>query len=372
MLNKRILVVSSTFYPENSPRSFRTTELVKEFARQGHEVTLLTLKNDEFHIPFEKEHGVTIKDIGPLYFPKISVNGESGVSALVKRAVRRGLLLLFEYPNIELMQRVKSALKNESGYDLLISIAVPHPIHWGVARAWDRSIAGTWVADCGDPFMGNTMDSFRKLFYFKYFEKDFCRKADVITVPVEEAREGYYPEFREKIEVVPQGFNFNDVEIDHTSYIPNPVPTFAYAGGFIPDNRDPRKFLDYLVTLDREYKFIIYTRTKELVEPYAESANGKIEIRDYIPRKELLKILSGMDFLINFENRSSQQSPSKLIDYYIAERPVLSIPNSDLNKEVIQEFLNGNYDNQYDYRDIDQYRIENVCKRFSDFCKNNG
>lgn len=369
MSKKKILIVSSTFYPQNSPRSFRTTELVKEFARQGHEVTLLTLKNDEYHIPFEEEQGVTIRDFGPLYFPEIEFNGESGLSALVKKVIRRGLLLLFEYPEIELMPRVKKALKKESGYDLLISIAVPHPIHWGVARAWDRTIADTWVADCGDPYMGATMDSFDKLFYFKYFEKDFCRKTDFITVPVEEAKEGYYPEFRGKIEVVPQGFKFDEVEIDHASYIPNSVPTFAYAGGLIPQNRDPRPFLDYLITLDQDYRFIVFTKTKFLIEPYVESANGKIEIRDYIPRKKLLKVLSGMDFLINFENKSPLQSPSKLIDYYLAGRPVLSIPNTNLNKKAINEFLRGNYRNQYNFRDIDQYRIENVCNRFLDLAE---
>ena len=33
---KRILIVSRSFYPDNSPRAFRTAELSKEFARQGH------------------------------------------------------------------------------------------------------------------------------------------------------------------------------------------------------------------------------------------------------------------------------------------------------------------------------------------------
>ena len=63
MQPKTILVVSSAFYPENSPRSFRTTELVKELARQGHQVTLYTLKNNKFHLPIEKELGIEINDL---------------------------------------------------------------------------------------------------------------------------------------------------------------------------------------------------------------------------------------------------------------------------------------------------------------------
>ncbi|CAF3700014.1 unnamed protein product, partial [Rotaria sp. Silwood1] len=87
--------------------------------------------------------------------------------------VRRALLWLFEYPDIGLMFQVKSALKNESGYDLLISVAVPHPVHWGTALAWNekKPIATTWVADCGDPYMGLTYETYKKPFYLKYLEK---------------------------------------------------------------------------------------------------------------------------------------------------------------------------------------------------------
>jgi len=373
MDKKKILIVSSSLYPQNSPRSFRTTELVKEFARQGHEVTLLTLKDDHEHAPFEKKHGVTIKDIGPLSFPRIQLNGATGIGSLFKRVVRRGMLQFFEYPDIELLFRVQKALKRESGYDLLISIAVPHPIHWGVAWAWrtKNPIAKTWVADCGDPYMGETLDSFRKMFYFKYAEKHFCRKADVITVPIESAKDGYYPEFRDKIVVIPQGFSFDEVAIDQASYTKHEVPTFAYAGGFIPGGRDPRPFIDYIVNTKDDFKLILYTRNGDLVEPWLEKAGGRIEIRDYIPRPKLLKTLSTMDFLVNFENRSPLMMPSKLIDYYLAGRPVLNISSNGLDTDKISRFLKGDYSEKLIYNGVDQYRIENVCGRFLDLCSKN-
>lgn len=365
---KKILIISSSFYPMNSPRSFRTTELVKEFARQGHKVTLLTVKNDEYHIPFEKELGVRIKDLGSLKLPEINIGGDMGLYRLGKRIIRRGLYQLFEYPDIELMYRVKKALKMESGYDLLISIATPHPIHWGVAWAWKKEypIAQTWVADCGDPYMGHQLDTFNKMFYFKYFEKDFCRKADYISVPIEEAKEGYYPEFGDKIRIIPQGFKFGDINVDDISFKKNEIPTFAYAGGLIPGGRDPREFLDYLTALDWNYRFIIYTKNRGLIEPYLQKAEGKIEMRDYIPRKELLNQLATMDFLINFENDTSLQQPSKLIDYYLTGRPVLSVPSYNIDKKVINEFLCGDYSNRHTFVNMEQYQIEKVCSCFLD------
>lgn len=372
MDKKKILIISRTFYPVDSPRSFRTTELVKEFARQGHKVTLLTVKNRKFHIPFEKEYGVTIKDLGPLKCREINTNSKNSVIHFLKRIARRGLLQLFEYPDIELMFKVRRALKNQKGYDLLISVAVPYPIHWGVAWAQkkEQPIAQVWIADCGDPYMGLTLDSFNKMFYFKYFEKKFCRKADYISVPLEEAKKGYYPEFRDKIRVIPQGFNFDDIEIKPDSYSKHSIPTFAYAGGFIPGGRDPRPFLDFLVKLKRDFRFIIYTRNDHLIKPWIDKGKGRIEIRDYIPRTQLLKVLSQMDFLVNIENESPLQMPSKLIDYYLAGRPVLSISGSSLEIPKIGRFLEGDYNGRLRYNGMDQFRIENVCRKFLDLASN--
>src|SRR5699024_3428218 len=158
-----------------------------------------------YHDQFEEEFGVMIKDLGKLRFPKVSLDSSSRALRLLKRGVRRGLLQLFEYPNIELMHRVKKALKDEYGYDLLISVAVPHPVQWGVARAWreEDPIAKTWIADCGDPYYGLESDSFKKVFYFAYIEKWLFRKVDYITIPFEGARSAYFGEFQDKIRIIP-------------------------------------------------------------------------------------------------------------------------------------------------------------------------
>jgi hypothetical protein len=46
-MSKKILIISRSFYPMNSPRSFRTTELAKEMASNGHDITLLLPYNNQ-------------------------------------------------------------------------------------------------------------------------------------------------------------------------------------------------------------------------------------------------------------------------------------------------------------------------------------
>lgn len=361
---KKILIVGSSFYPQNSPRSFRTTELAKEFSRQGNDVTVLIPKNDVEHPEFEEKFGVRIKDIGTLRWRHADF-GKSKLGRLMTRASKRILSLFFEFPDIELLFKIRKALKKEHGYDLLISIAVPYPNHWGVASEWrkNKNIAKTWVADCGDPFMGNRMDSFNKPFYFMYVEKWFMRKTDYVAITKKDFAVNYYPEFHPKMVEIPQGFNFNDVKI-FDSEINNSVPTFAFAGGLFSTGRNPSVLLDYLVKQPKDFKFILYTRSVDLVSPYLEKSEGRIEVRDYIPRSELLYNLSQMDFLVNFEYNPKEQSPSKLIDYGLCKRPVLNIISKDFNPEVVDQFLDGNYENQFEMPDMDQYKIENVCDKF--------
>jgi len=77
-----------------------------------------------------------------------------------------------------------------------------------------------------------------------------------------------------------------------------------------------------------------------LIKPYFTKLGKKIEVRDFVPRDQLLIALRKMDFLINFENGTSVQSPSKLIDYAIVKKPILSISPKKLPIDHIQEFLN--------------------------------
>jgi hypothetical protein len=368
-VKRKILIVSASFYPQNSPRSFRTTELVKEFARQGHDVTLYTIKDKEIHGKFEKDYGVTIKDLGQPKYKEINFNSPNRFISIYKRLLRRALLWLFEYPDVGLMFQVKNALKKESGYDLLISIAVPHPVHWGTAKAWNekKPIAKTWVADSGDPYMGVSYDRYGKPFYFKFLEKSWGKKSTYMAITNINMKQNYYPEFNDKIVEITQGFNFEG--IDRNENVQNDVPTFAFAGTFMKSVRNPTKFLQYLSSLKAPFKFVVYTKGPELLTPFKETLGDKLELRKFIPRTELLGELKKMDFLVNIGYDPVLQSPSKLIDYYMTGRPILSLEGDKLDEKLIDQFLQGDYSGKFEVENFEQYDIKNVAQKFLNLIK---
>lgn len=367
----QILIICKDFFPEISPRSSRATELAIEFARQGKMVTVLTNDKNYDYSMFKNEHTIEVKFFGRLRFRPLTSSRWPLVGDW-KRKLGRMMFLLLNYPDIEIMWRLQKALRHEKGYDLMISIAVPYSIHWGTvwARSQTHRIAGTWVADCGDPFMGNRLESFRHPFYFAYLEKWFCKKADYITIPVEHAISGYYPEFHLKIRIIPQGFNFENIP-ERRFRNSNPILNFAYAGGIaLKGVRSPIKIIEYLLSKNNDFIFHIYSASElDFLLPYITKSEGRIVLHKPLLRDALLSELNQMDFLVNFDNGTTMQRPSKLIDYALTGRPILNIDPADPDILLIDEFINKNYSRSFSVKNIDRYDIRNVANQFISLAK---
>lgn len=357
----KIVIVSGVIFPRIAPRAFRATELAKALAKSGHDVTLISSLGKYDYSSFTQETGIKVKNLGCSSFATKNSDGKIPLP-LWKKGIIFFLSRLCEFPDILLMKRVKKAVEAEGDVDLLISIAVPYPIHWGVTKVKAPRFK-TWISDCGDPYMGNSIK--KPPFYFSFIEKRWGNLTDFITVPLEGAKTAYYEEFRNKIHVIPQGFDFE--LIPSVPYKENPIPTFMYTGLFYPEKRDPTKLLEYLQTLDMDFRFIVYTSNASLVLPFKDKLGVKLEINDVIPRETLLQKIGTADFLINISNDgTSAQVPSKLIDYALMKRPILEISSNfdEHDKNNLHAFFDRNYSNQKVVQDIEQYNISNISQRF--------
>jgi hypothetical protein len=359
---KKILVVSGFFYPEITPRAFRTTELVKELSRRGNDVYLYIPFKGNNYDEFSKEYNVKIYDIGNNPLSEIIIPNR-GIINIINRILRRILLILFEYPDIGLSYKVYKSLKKLNGFDLLISIAYPYPIHWGVAlvKSFNNNISKKWIADCGDPYYFDPTEIYKKLFYFKYIEKWFFRKVDFISLPKIQMKKNYFEEFHDKIVEIPQGFSFDSIRL--SKYEKNSVIKFAFAGTFYPKSRDPRKLIEFLLSLNSDFKFYIFTNSFELVNDDIIRKDKRIIFKEFIPRDQLIFELSKMDFLVNFNYDPINQSPSKLIDYSLTQRPILNV-QQEIDEKIILEFLEYNFSNSFVIDDINKYDIKNIANKF--------
>ena len=123
--------------------------------------------------------------------------------------------------------------------------------------------------------------------------------------------------------------------------------------------------MDYLLQFDKPYKFIMMMRTP-LEEKYVKETNGQIEYITGKGRKDVVWECSKADFLINITNPSNVQTPSKLIDYGIAGRPVLDVENDFPDPTSFLKFYEGDYSGEHKIDFLDNYRIEHVAQQFLD------
>lgn len=93
---------------------------------------------------------------------------------------------------------------------------------------------------------------------------------------------------------------------------------------------------------------------------------GRIVLREALPRERLIERLGAADFLINFDNTTSNATPSKLIDYAMTGRPILSFNDRTFDPDGFRAALRGDYRAQVRGIDLSQYDIRNVAAQFID------
>ncbi len=356
-----LLIVTHWFYPRQNPRAFRAFELHRELSK-NHKVDvligdwkkILKFEDDYHNLDFFSGKEVANKN-AKLSNKKII---QAGIKILQFFIGDRYLLSggCFLYKSINLDK-----------YDAVISIGLPFYVHWIVSKKikkYQGEILS--ISDWGDPFDGDPVR--RVAPYFMRIQKNICNTFDFVVTPTENAVT-YYQKYKENkagIKVIPQGFDFSEIEVGE--YIPNKIPHFAYAGIFYHDKRNPEQFLEFLTRLENDFIFTIYTvkhgpMYQNVLMKYKEILKGKLVINDIIPRIDCIRKLSLNDFLVNIDNLGGVQVPSKLIDYTLSGRPILNFKQDEIPEETFIEFLSSNYSGKYTIN-IEDYNITNVAAKF--------
>ena len=370
----KIAILTAVFHPELHPRAFRAYELAKEYAIQGHdvEVFLLTRIKGFDYEQLSQELHIKIT-ILPFYTRELGAENIFQQTNPLLRRIHWGYRWLLEYllaGNLfAYSTRIAECLKHEMQQkDMVIALSTPFMNLLGLAKYVHNHKAQSktiYIADSGDPFYYSQQT--KRALYFKWIEKWVYRHFDYLSIPTSDAIPAYAPLIpKEKIQIIPQAFNMRDV---HLSPAPtSDIPTFAYAGVFYQDIRNPEFLFKHLCTLTEDFRFHLYLRHRDphitsVLDKYQKQLGEKLIIHYSVKRTDLLYRLSECHFLINISNTTSTQLPSKLIDYGITKRPVYSFDKQSFNPQVFAAFMHGDYTHAMPI-DIRPYDIEVVTKQF--------
>lgn len=368
----KILILTGHFYPEIHPRAFRAKELACNLAIKGHNVKVCTLRTivDFDYKQYEKENNISIQRLNLYSQTGISQNIKSVTSPFNNRIFKlyRFLIDYFIAGSLFINAiRIKKKLKLSKDLDLVISLSTPFMNHMAMAliRKSTKNLKARFIADSGDPFYKSQQT--KRAPYFYFIEKRIYKQYDYLTVPAEASIAAYKGLIASsKIRIIPQGFNLDNIKL--APFKRTKIVTFAYSGVFYSDIRNPKFLLDFLSKLTMDFRFEIYLRYKDqsiskLLSQYPNLLENKLAVTYAINRDDLLYNLSAVDFLINIDNTTTTQIPSKLIDYAITKRPIFTCNSSNFSEEVFMKFLNRDYSESFKIV-LNSYDINHISKKF--------
>jgi len=373
----KILILTGTFYPELHPRAFRANELAINFAEKGHDVTvynLRTIKKFDYQ-QYSDTYKIKIKNLdlyGQVGITREINNSHIGVLQKVIKLYRFVLDYFLSGRLFIYSKKIVNQLPLNDNWDLIISLSTPFMNHFAlaIARRKIKSLNTVFIADSGDPFYRSKQT--KRAPYFYFIEKFTYKQFDYLTIPSENAKNAYKGLISpQKIKIIPQGYKLNNIQL--ANYSESDTINFAYAGVFYHDIRNPKFLFDFLLTLKMNFHFYVYLRYEDplissLLKPYSIVLDGKITVIYGTERNKLLYELSKMDFLINIENTTSTQIPSKIIDYAITKRPIFSCSSKNFDKEKFIRFIHRDYNGELKI-DLNFYDINNVTDKFLKLAK---
>lgn len=365
-----IKILTGCYYPQVHPRAFRAKELAEEFTRREHHVEIInTTTIDGFdYEKYEKETGISIYNIG-INRTNIdnSIQKETKFTQSFVGHTIRGLAQYLLHGSFFKQARIIIPILDRrlEGSDMVMALSTPFVCLYSLSKYVEKhGKPFVTIADSGDPFYYSKQS--KKAIWFKFIEKRVYKSFDYLAIPTETAIPLYSPLIpKEKIKIIPQGFNMRNLNLYKGEMI-EPVK-FAYAGVFYWDIRNPEFLFAYLNECKLDYEFHIFMRYEDaLVEGLLNkypNVKKHVFLKYALPHDDLLYELSKMHFLVNIENISNTQLPSKLIDYGISGRPIFSCKKDTFEGAKLDRFMHGGFEGALEI-DVRKFDIEVLVKEF--------
>ncbi|MDU2392522.1 transporter [Bacillus sp. (in: firmicutes)] len=343
---KRVVVISYWYYPENVARAFHVKGIVSSLIKDGYHVDLVLPKNAMYQeIGNKNSNNITLHQVKPgilLHKEKNrwdvnrNILNNSHSNLLTKGLKKLYDVLIWPDRTIEwAINAYRYVKKNKLHSNSMAMVTVGLPVSTHITGHLLKKDAPhlKWIADYGDPFSYNPDREIRK--YDRFLESRMLNNVDSIVIPTESAIDCYtnLGVNKSQIHVIPQLFEEeqgeSNYEVDKDKF------NIMYAGSFYRGIRSPVEFIHALSLASKRNKQIEFhyfgnvTALEEFLNMEGlDKEKLPIKINDFKSRSEILNIMREMDLLINLNNKSTSQIPSKIIDYLYANKRILNIGNN--------------------------------------------
>ena len=386
-MNKKILVITTGFAPENRIGAVRITKIVKYLVRLKYDVTVISpelneiaaldysLMNEEiksidnpriaqsnwFKKVFLKRRNVLLKK--QTAFNYMNSGHNDSKFSLFKSFIYSHLQFIYNIIlNLDWKKNVLVFIKKnyaEGEFDYVFSSYPSLGGIWAANRVRKNKVAAVYVADFRDPINYESNSSWLKIKINTLLQDRILSQADLVTTISKDLFKKFNPKYQHKLNYLPNGYDIDDLDTDfiNTSKQLDDTLVFCYVGSLYGGTRKLHSFFKALRELiasgSIEIKHIklIYAG-KEFNELYKQASSFKLEAiledRGSVSRLESIQIQNSSDIIIVVTwNTEKDQGilTGKLFECFLTQKTILGIvngtvPNSEF-KNIIENVDGG-------------------------------
>jgi len=373
----RILIIAPSFVPKGSSQVEQAVNLVKYLNKLQWNIAVLTLSTESLtnlgriwddsllkKLPnsvkiFRTFPGIVSALIANFKEKKNTLTNQELINYSIKNLY---LKIMVPDHRVEWLPfAVYKGIKiiNSINPKLILTLSGPFSAHL-VGYILKKLFRIPWIAFYSDPWV-DAPDRIVKVGKFRQFiektmERKILKTTDKVIVVTSAINQIYlknYPFIKDKIKVIPLGFDPEDFQ--SSSFVKFSKFTIIYAGTLLKKYaglRDPIPFLKALCLLLDEKK--ITSKDLQIIflgnldEEYKKTIQELklqeiVSFRGWVESSKSLQYMKSAHVLILFGNVGRLQIPAKLYQYIGAQRPILMIKKEkqSLESEIIREINRG-------------------------------
>jgi Glycosyltransferase Family 4 len=343
-----ILILNFYHAPTTDAHSYRWTQIARHYAKQGHNVDLLTGRVDGSP---DKELlcGVQVKRLGLIKKKTVEVLNQAPDSffSRVKLCFINFLRPFYRkiyWPDASwhwtpyVLREVY--LRRKRKYDIVVSYYPCFGAHLAgrLLKSVSKFPNFKWILDYGDPFCAS--DTWWPNNYFIYDKLNRCVERSYAAIGKmvmtnEETRTAYLRKLGEETQITvfphlvdigvfySQGYEHQEREGGGVNWL--------YVGAFHRGIREPHRLIEFVRALNRRSNVKVYLDMYGPANGFDLNPQDCPEIRHwgYLARELAVDRLKNADFIVNVDNENCVMTPSKIVECIATGRPIINVANSE-------------------------------------------
>lgn len=359
MTARRVLIISFSYAPMLNARAFRWTALAGHLAESGWEVDVVT--SWQPGAASEDRAGLRVHRAGWRWAEQLrkrlrqerrqlpaARTGRTSLFARLLQGTRHHVWRHLYWPDASCLwywpaRRVALELVRKRSHDVIISVSPGFTavmVGQAVLRACPQA---RWVVDIGDPFslQVDAAPNNRALYgaLNRRAERRALRRAELITVTTPQTSARYaqaFPETASKLQVIPPLLSIPPAEPGAPLFAQDGTIRLVYVGTLYRGLREPQFLLELYKGLSGRrpgvrYELHLYGDTHEfasLLDEWRQRLPGTLHVHGMVARETIARAVEAADLLVNIGNSSSDQLPSKVVEYAASGKPILNLARS--------------------------------------------